>query len=314
MILLNLEKNEELDEIEYINDNNYLILCNLIELKNIKNFLKLDNDTYYECLNFDENIKLDNFDRYDFLSVNTFCVLKDKIKIEEVNIYLSDNFILVVCDENHFLNTIFTNIVNEVKKNNKTLSNLNKNELFFKVTYKIFKNIIINQFENLERLENFILDLEDDILINSNENKLENINYIRNISRIIVRNIRPYIYIYDKIFNENTRYKKPNDIDIQNVSYSIEKLYYFSLSTRELSDKLLDIYSSNITNKTNDLITKLTLLTAISSPLTIITGIYGMNFKYMPELNFYYAYPIIIIVMILIIIICLSIFKNKKLL
>ncbi len=314
MILFDLNKNEKLDDDKFIKNDNYLILCNLIELKKIKNFLELDNNTYYECLSFDENIKLDNFDKYDFLSVNTFELIKNKIIIQEVNIYLSNNFILVVCNENHFLNEIFINIINEIQKNNLEYLKLEKNELFFKIIYKIFKSIIIDQFENLEKLENIILELEDEILISNVENKIENINYMRAMSRIIVRNIRPYIYIYDRIFNENTRYKKPNDIEIQNVNYSIEKLYSFSLSTRELSDKLLDIYSSNIANKTNDLITKLTLLTAISSPLTIITGIYGMNFKYMPELDFYYAYPITIIVMILIVVVCVSIFKNKKLL
>lgn len=314
MILFDLNKNEKLDDDKFIKNDNYLILCNLIELKKIKNFLELDSNTYYECLSFDENIKLDNFDKYDFLSVNTFELIKNKIIIQEVNIYLSNDFILVVCNENHFLNEIFINIINEIKKNNLEYLKLDKNELFFKIIYRIFKSIIINQFENLEKLENIILELEDEILISNVENKIESINYMRAMSRIIVRNIRPYIYIYDRIFNENTRYKKPNDIEIQNVNYSIEKLYSFSLSTRELSDKLLDIYSSNIANKTNDLITKLTLLTAISSPLTIITGIYGMNFKYMPELDFYYAYPITIVVMILIVVVCVSIFKNKKLL
>lgn len=314
MILFDLNKNEKLDDYKFIKNDSCLILCNLTELKEIKNFLELDNNTYYECLSFDENIKLDNFDKYDFLSVNTFELIKNKIIIQEVNIYLSNNFILVVCNENHFLNEIFINIINEIQKNNLEYLKLEKNELFFKIIYKIFKSIIIDQFENLEKLENIILELEDEILISNVENKIENINYMRAMSRIIVRNIRPYIYIYDRIFNENTRYKKPNDIEIQNVNYSIEKLYSFSLSTRELSDKLLDIYSSNIANKTNDLITKLTLLTAISSPLTIITGIYGMNFKYMPELDFYYAYPITIIVMILIVVVCVSIFKNKKLL
>lgn len=314
MILFDLNKNEKLDDYKFIKNDSCLILCNLTELKEIKNFLELDNNTYYECLSFDENIKLDNFDKYDFLSVNTFELIKNKIIIQEVNIYLSNNFILVVCNENHFLNEIFINIINEIQKNNLEYLKLEKNELFFKIIYKIFKSIIIDQFENLEKLENIILELEDEILISNVENKIESINYMRAMSRIIVRNIRPYIYIYDRIFNENTRYKKPNDIEIQNVNYSIEKLYSFSLSTRELSDKLLDIYSSNIANKTNDLITKLTLLTAISSPLTIITGIYGMNFKYMPELDFYYAYPITIIVMILIVVVCVSIFKNKKLL
>ena len=131
MILFDLNKNEKLDDDKFIKNDNYLILCNLIELKKIKNFLELDSNTYYECLSFDENIKLDNFDKYDFLSVNTFELIKNKIIIQEVNIYLSNDFILVVCNENHFLNEIFINIINEIKKNNLEYLKLDKNELFF---------------------------------------------------------------------------------------------------------------------------------------------------------------------------------------
>ncbi len=65
---------------------------------------------------------------------------------------------------------------------------------------------------------------------------------------------------------------------MKGIDFGIDKLYEFSIATRDLADKLLDIYDSKVNEKTNSLITKLTILTAISAPLTIITGIYGMNF------------------------------------
>ena len=94
----------------------------------------------------------------------------------------------------------------------------------------------------------------------------------------------------------------------------IDKLYNFAISTRELADKLLDIYSSKIGEKTNCLITKLTILTGVAAPLTIITGIYGMNFRVIPELNWIYGYPMTILIMICIVIVSIIIFKIKKLL
>lgn len=308
MYIKNLNNKEILKDLNYNKENKYLILCELKDLEEIKEKLNLDEDTFNKCLSFDEDIKLDVLEEYDFLSVNTFCIENDRIKIKEANIYLSDNFILVVCDKNYFLNEIVLNIINDSKR----FVKYSEDEILFMINYNIFRNIIINQFESLEKLEDIILQIEDDMMNKIDNNYIENINYVRNMSRVIVRNIRPFIYICDKLFNENNRYKKPLDLSIQNVDFSVEKLYAFSLSTRELSDKLLDIYSSNISKKTNDLITKLTLLTAISSPLTIITGIYGMNFKYMPELNSYYGYPVIIGIMIFIIIFAISIFKFKK--
>ena len=119
---------------------------------------------------------------------------------------------------------------------------------------------------------------------------------------------------------DNLRYLKYKDMkkynldNLQSIDFGIDKLYNFALSTRELADKLLDIYSSKITEQTNNIITKLTLLTAISAPITIITGIYGMNFKFMPELNLQYAYPITLGIMFLIILVGIVVFKINKLL
>ena len=104
--------------------------------------------------------------------------------------------------------------------------------------------------------------------------------------------------------------KKHNIENLQGIDFGIDKLYSFAISTRELADKLLDIYSSQVAEETNSLITKLTILTGIASPLTIITGC--TNFKYMPELNYHYAYPITIFFMILIIVISLLIFRLEN--
>ena len=99
---------------------------------------------------------------------------------------------------------------------------------------------------------------------------------------------------------------------LKGIDDSIDKLYSFSLSTRELADKLLDIYSSKVSEKTNNLITKLTILTGISVPITIITGVYGMNFKYMPELNYIHGYKIALLVIVLIPLVSFLFFKYKK--
>lgn len=319
MHILNLETRNILNRFEskfYNDQQSYLIVCTPIELSLLKDTLDIDEITFKECLDFDESIKLDLFDNYDFLSVNTFELVNDKAHIEEVNIYLSDNFILVVCNEAHFLYKLVRNMIT----NNIKLENTPHIVSLFQINYIIFKNIIIHEFESLEKVEDLILKLEDEILEGVVDNQIQKINNVRSISRTVVKNIRPLLYIGERILKENIRYLKYSDVkkynldNLQGIDFSIEKLYSFALSTRELSDKLLDIYTSQVAEKTNSLITKLTLLTGISAPLTIITGIYGMNFSYMPELQWQYGYPIIIGVMLLIIVIGLFIFKIKNLL
>ncbi|HSQ87512.1 magnesium transporter CorA family protein [Romboutsia sp.] len=319
MHILNLETREKQDIFKnnfYNKKDSYLILSSSNELNLLKDILYIDEITFKECLKFDENIKLDLFDNYDFLSVNTFELVDNKAQIEEVNIYLSDNFILVVCNENHFL----FKFVKDMIMNEISMENTSSVVSLFKINYLIFKNIIIHEFESLEKVEDIILKLEDEILEGVADDQVLKINYIRGITRTVVKNTRPLLYIGDRILKENIRYLKYSDVkeykldNLQGIDFGIDKLYSFAISTRELADKLLDIYSSQITEKTNTLITKLTVLTGIAAPLTIITGIYGMNFKVMPELEWYYGYPLTLGVMIFIIIVGVIIFKIKKLL
>ena len=58
--------------------------------------------------------------------------------------------------------------------------------------------------------------------------------------------------------------------------------------------------------------TLLTVVTSIFLPLTLIAGWYGMNFRYMPELEWKASYPVVILVSILIVVVCLVWFKKKK--
>ena len=319
MHILNLEtrcKFENYEDDFYNSAQSYLMVCEPNELNLLKDILNIDEITFKDCLNFDESIKLDLFENYDFLSVNTFELIDEKALIEEVNIYLSDNFILVVCKKEHFIYEFVRNLIT----NNVRMENAPTVVSLFQINYMIFKSIIIHEFESLEKVEDLILKLEDEILEGSVDNQIQKINDIRGITRTVVKNTRPLLYIGERILKENIRYLKYSDVkkynldNLQGIDFGIEKLYSFALSTRELADKLLDIYSSQVAEKTNNLITKLTLLTGIAAPLTIITGIYGMNFTVMPELHWYYGYPITLLAMLLIVIIGIIIFKIKKLL
>lgn len=318
MYIIDLSTKDVMNEFNknfYKKDNSYIILSTPGELNLLQEPLDIDQDTLEDCLEFDENTKLNLFDKYDFLSLNTCELVDKKAIIKEVNLYLSDYFIVVVVEENHF---IYNYVKNMITKN----LELEKSSMvtLFKINYAIIKEVILVGFETLDKVEDLILKIEDGMMDKVCSDHIEDINYIRGITRTIVKNTRPLLYIGDRILKENIRYLKHSDVkkynleNFQDIDFGIDKLYTFAISTRELADKLLDIYSSRVGEKTNSLITKLTLLTAISTPLTVITGIYGMNFRYMPELDFVFAYPLTLLFMLMIILIGIIIFKIKKIL
>ena len=76
--------------------------------------------------------------------------------------------------------------------------------------------------------------------------------------------------------------------------------------------QIRDTYMARLDVRQNRIMTVLTVVTTIFMPLTLLAGWYGMNFKYMPELNSVYGYPVVIIISILIVIFSLLFFKRKK--
>ena len=83
-------------------------------------------------------------------------------------------------------------------------------------------------------------------------------------------------------------------------------------SLRDFSIQIRDLYQSQLDVKQNRTMALLTVITTIFMPLTLIAGWYGMNFKYMPELEYKWAYPAVIAVSIIIVIVSLLFFKKKK--
>ena len=85
-----------------------------------------------------------------------------------------------------------------------------------------------------------------------------------------------------------------------------------AVSLRDHTMQVRDLYSAQLEVRQNRTMTLLTVITSIFLPLTLIAGWYGMNFRYMPELESPLGYPVVIAVSIAIVIVSLVFFKKKK--
>ena len=94
----------------------------------------------------------------------------------------------------------------------------------------------------------------------------------------------------------------------------VERLYNLAVYLRDYTEQLGDVYHLQLEAKQNRIVTVLTVVSTIFMPLTLITGWFGMNFRYMPDLDNPWAYPIVIAVSVIIIVASLIYFKKKKLL
>ena len=111
----------------------------------------------------------------------------------------------------------------------------------------------------------------------------------------------------------------------ENGFFRDENLRYFHMFTervirlqdtvtgqREYVTQLRDLIQSHLAERQNRIMTVLTVITSIFLPLTLIAGWYGMNFRYMPELDWRWSYPAVLAVSVLIVVFCLILFRKKK--
>lgn len=157
--------------------------------------------------------------------------------------------------------------------------------------YLLLDSIIDGYFPVLEDYGDRIEDLEDALVIKPQTSNLEEIYTIRrellalrraiwplrNVTNILVRGESPLISSDAQIY-----FRDCYDHVIQILD--IVETY------RELASSLMDVYLSSMSNKMNEVMQVLTVVSTIFIPLTFIAGVYGMNFEYMPELQYRWSY------------------------
>jgi magnesium transporter len=115
--------------------------------------------------------------------------------------------------------------------------------------------------------------------------------------------IRRYISPVRELVNEMLRSEsalidEKTHIYLRDVSDHAIRIVESVELHRDIISGLLDIYISSVSNKMNEVMKVLTVFATIFIPLTFLTGIYGMNFEYMPELGWHWSYPILWVIFI----------------
>lgn len=91
----------------------------------------------------------------------------------------------------------------------------------------------------------------------------------------------------------------------------ILRLFDYADNLHELLSNAMESYLSTVSNRLNEVMKVLTVFTTIMMPLTVITGIYGMNFAYLPELHWRYGYPLVLASMVTVTLVMLAYFRRK---
>jgi magnesium transporter len=179
----------------------------------------------------------------------------------------------------------------------------------------LLESIINNYFDLIEKMDIKIEILEERLIRTGTEDVLEEIHKLRKNILILRNSVWPLKDVFNVLSRDEISIVKPETRIYFRDSY--EHVFHIidSLSIyREMVLGMSDTYLSNISNRMNRTMTTLTIFATIFIPLTFLTGIYGMNFKYMPEISWIGGYPLFWVITVTTVFIMLKYFKDKKIL
>lgn len=247
-----------------------------------------------DILNTTERPKLENYENYLFVILKRFNLAERTEEIEEdqVALILGKNYVLSFEEKE---NQSF-NIIREQLKIGQNL--LRKSGADY-LAYSLIDITVDHYFSVLEKLGEKIEVLEVEVVEKPVRETLEKIHQIKR--KLLT--LRKSIWALREVLNSLERIGSPllsreTLIYLRDVyDHSIEIIETVE-TYREMLSGMLDIYLSSLSNRLNEVMKVLTIIATIFMPLTFIAGVYGMNFRYMPELYWKWSYPVVWLIMI----------------
>ncbi|MCR4762045.1 MAG: magnesium transporter CorA [Lachnospiraceae bacterium] len=179
--------------------------------------------------------------------------------------------------------------------------------------YDFLDQIVTDDLRLMEKYERELDSMEKNIMDGEETFPTVRLNDIRSDIRDLRIHYEQLIDLGQELEeNENNFFKHENLRYFRLFLNRMARLHDSSNSLRDYTMQIRDQYKAHLDIKQNRIMTILTVVTTIFMPLTLIVGWYGMNFRYMPELEWRWGYPVIIVISLLIAIGCLLFFKKKK--
>lgn len=231
------------------------------------------------------------------------------IELAELDIIIGPHWVLTHAHDERAC--AITPVQNEVMRNTKLLK---KGPAW--VAHAIMDRMVDEYMPLIDRFDDQIEDIETQILEGSAKSDREVIPRIIRIKRSLQMLRRTTIYQREILlrlaraeFDEIPRELVPFYRDVYDHFARVTELVD---SYRELVSSLLEAQFSMQSNRMNEIMKRLTIISTIMLPLSLLAGIYGMNFKHMPELEWLYGYPAALGLMAIVAVSILLFFRNKR--
>jgi magnesium transporter len=251
--------------------------------------------------------KVDDYERYVFtvFQIVDYIGRDEGLKVAEMNLFLGENYIVTVHWDDH---RIFDYLYHRAERDERLLS---RGADF--LLHTIIDTIVDNYNATLDILEYEVDQVEEDILGTPHSDTVKMIFTLRRDFVQLKRIVLPQMEVVNRFSREQfhliggkaARY-------FSDIYDHLVRINDIADSQRDILSSSLEVYYSAVSTKTNEIIRVLTIFTVLSIPPIFLVGMWGMNFKHMPELEWEYGYPLAVVLILSVVLGMVLFFRRKK--
>lgn len=261
-----------------------------------------------DILDTHQRPKVEDFGEYLYIVLKMLRVSDaGAIVSEQVSIILGSHFVITF--QEGVQGDVFSRIRERLRHGKGRVRSLGADYL----AYSILDAVVDNYFVVLEWVGERLEELEDEVVADPRPETVRKINRLKREIILLRKAVWPLREVIGAL--ERREFTLISDA----TAVYLRDLYDHTIqvidtieANRDMLAGMLDVYLSSISNRMNEIMKFLTIIGTIFIPLTFIAGVYGMNFKYMPELQWHWGYFASLVLMLAVAATLLFYFKKKK--
>ena len=261
-----------------------------------------------DILNTTQRPKMEDFGEYIYIVLKMIYLPGpgQEAVTEQVSLILGPNYLISFQEAG---GDVFDPIRDRIRSGKGRLRKMGADYL----AHALLDAIVDHYFIILEKLGEDVEDLEETLTNNPTPRTMQAIHQLKRKMIFLRKSVWPLREVVGSLERGESPLIQPSTgIYLRDVyDHTIQVIDNIE-TFRDMLSGMMDIYLSSISNRMNEIMKVLTIIATIFIPLTFIAGLYGMNFKYMPELEWHWGYPLVLLLMGGVSVFMLSYFKRKK--
>jgi magnesium transporter len=260
-----------------------------------------------DILHTDQRPKMEDSENYLFIVTKMLSYDEENhLNVQQFSLVLGQNYIITFQER---VGDVFEPVRERLRKGKGRIRKMPPDYL----AYALIDAVVDHYFIVLERIAERVEEIEEELIRNPTPETLKTIHHLKRELIFLRKSVWPLRELIGALERgESSLVHEKTTIFLRDLYDHTIQVIDTVETLRDMVSGMLDVFLSSVSNRMNEVMKVLTIIATIFIPLTFIAGIYGMNFKFMPELEWHWGYPLVWSIMIVVGVVMLFYFKRRK--